>query len=63
MEYYELAYERVNIKNWNRKRTHMPDAVVGVGLGLGVQSTVKTRYEENRGKVAVGGKSSMCASH
>lgn len=63
MEYYEPAYERVNIKNWNRKRTHMLDAVVGVGLGLGVQSTVKTRYEENRRKVAVGGKSSMCASH
>ena len=41
----------------------MPDAVVGVVLGLGVQSTVKTRYEENRGKVTVGGESSMCASH
>lgn len=63
MEYYEPAYERVKIKNWNRKRTHMPDAGVEVGLGLGVQSTVRTRYEENSRKVAVGGKSSMCASH
>ena len=29
----------------------MPDAVVGVGLGLGVQSTVKTRYRRIEGKL------------